>query len=182
MAKTNGPLFSMDASGKFAGALVYSKWKGRPTVRQLVIPSNPQSADQEAARNRVRSGGVAQRHANLTVEILDGETETDKARMITAAPPGQAWNGYLLKCMIGSAFETYTAAQAAWEDLGPTEKTAWSAAAADRTPAFTTVPQTIAGGVATTALTTGNAYFLTMYAFYIAGLYTLPDATPPTYA
>ena len=33
MAKTTGPLFSMDASGKFGGALVFGKWKGRNVVR-----------------------------------------------------------------------------------------------------------------------------------------------------
>jgi len=182
MAKTNGPLFSMDASGKFAGALVYSKWKGRPTVRQLVTPSNPNSADQEAARNRVRSGGVAQRQTNLTADILNGETETDKARLITAAPPGQAWNGYLVKSMVGAGFGNYTAAQAAWGALTAPQKTDWSNAAEARSPAFTTVNQTAAGGIPATALTTGNAYFLTMYALYIAGLYTLPGVVPPTYA
>ena len=103
----------MDASGKFAGALMYSKWKGRPTVRQLVIPSNPQSADQESARNRVRVGGVAQRQTNLTAENLDGETQTDKVRLITAAPPAQAWNGYLIKSMVGPNFVNCTAAQTA---------------------------------------------------------------------
>ena len=51
MAKVSGPLMSMDASGKFGGALVFSKWKGRNVVRQLVIPGNPNSAGQEAARN-----------------------------------------------------------------------------------------------------------------------------------
>jgi len=182
MAKTNGPLFSLDASGKFGGALVFSKWKGRPTVRQLVTPSNPHSADQETARNMVRSGGVAQRQTNLTAEVLNGETETDKARLIGAAPPGQAWNGYLVDSMIGAGAVNYTAAQAAWGALAGGEKTAWDNAAEARVPAFPTVAQTVTGGGAGTPLTTGNGYFLTMYGLYIAGLYTLPGATPPTYA
>lgn len=50
MALTQGPLMSIGASGKFAGTLVYSTWKGRPTVRQLVTPSNPKSAGQVATR------------------------------------------------------------------------------------------------------------------------------------
>lgn len=50
MALTQGPLLSLGASGKFAGALVYSTWKGRPTVRQLVTPSNPKTAGQTAQR------------------------------------------------------------------------------------------------------------------------------------
>jgi hypothetical protein len=41
---------SLDASGSLAGTIVYSKWKGRPYVRQLVVPSNPQSALQVSTR------------------------------------------------------------------------------------------------------------------------------------
>lgn len=41
---------SMDASGSLAGAMVFSRWKGRPLVRELVIPSNPRSAAQYATR------------------------------------------------------------------------------------------------------------------------------------
>lgn len=41
---------SFDASGSLGGAVVFSKWKGRPYVRQLVTPSNPQSASQMATR------------------------------------------------------------------------------------------------------------------------------------
>ena len=52
MAKVTGPLMSMDAAGAFGGTLVFGKWKGRNTVRQLVTPSDPQKAGQTAARNR----------------------------------------------------------------------------------------------------------------------------------
>jgi len=41
---------SLDASGSIAGALVFSKWKGRQYVRQLVVPSNPKSAAQKGFR------------------------------------------------------------------------------------------------------------------------------------
>lgn len=50
MARTTGPLFSLDASGKVGGALVYSRWKGRSYVRRLVVPANPQSVSQVAMR------------------------------------------------------------------------------------------------------------------------------------
>jgi hypothetical protein len=50
MALVTGPLLSLDARGKVAGALVFSNWKGRPVVRQLVTPSNPRSAGQTATR------------------------------------------------------------------------------------------------------------------------------------
>src|SRR5438093_1232926 len=50
MAVVSGPLLSLGASGQLGGAIVFSSWKGRPVVRQLVTPSNPQSAKQVARR------------------------------------------------------------------------------------------------------------------------------------
>jgi hypothetical protein len=50
MALVTGPLLSLDARGKVAGALVFSNWKGRPVVRKLVTPSNPQSGAQTGQR------------------------------------------------------------------------------------------------------------------------------------
>jgi len=50
MARTTGPLMSVDASGKFGGSMVFSKWKGRNYARQLVIPKNPKSAKQTGVR------------------------------------------------------------------------------------------------------------------------------------
>ncbi len=50
MATVTGPLLSLEASGKLGGAIVFGKWKGRPTVRSLVIPANPQSPAQTGQR------------------------------------------------------------------------------------------------------------------------------------
>lgn len=50
MAKVTGPLLSMSASGSVAGAMVFSSSKGRPYVRQLVIPRNPNSNGQQGVR------------------------------------------------------------------------------------------------------------------------------------
>lgn len=50
MALVNGPLFSLDASGTVGDAITFSKWKGRPYVRERVIPSNPKSGAQTGRR------------------------------------------------------------------------------------------------------------------------------------
>ncbi|KKL03779.1 hypothetical protein LCGC14_2622690, partial [marine sediment metagenome] len=50
MVKVNAPAMSLDASGSLAGALTFSKWKGRNYVRQLVRPSNPRSGGQVGVR------------------------------------------------------------------------------------------------------------------------------------
>jgi len=51
MAKVTGPLLSLGGSGSIAKTQVYSKWKGRPYVRRHVIPSNPDTAEQQLTRN-----------------------------------------------------------------------------------------------------------------------------------
>ena len=183
MAKVTGPLMSMDASGKFGGALVYAKWKGRPTVRQLVTPSNPQSADQVAARNAVRAMAAGQHWANVTALVASGETDTDKVLLTAAAPSGQAWNGFLVKSGIGAGQVNYDAAAAAYDALAAGEKTDWDDAAAALTPAIPAVAQQTAGGSSGTPLTAGNVYFIYRYALYVAGVAAAaPTATPPTYS
>lgn len=183
MAKVSGPLMSMDASGAFGGTLVFGKWKGRPTVRQLVTPSNPQTANQMASRNRVRLTGAAQRQVKISTQIKSGQTLTEKALLTAAAPSGYAWNGHLTDSIIGSGGLTYTAAMAAWAALAAGEKTAWETAAGARVPAFTAVAQVGAGGVPATALTRGNVYFVQQYGMFAAGIYTTaPGAVPPTFA
>jgi len=41
----------MDASGSLGGAIVFSKWKGRNYIRQLVTPANPKSGGQVGMRS-----------------------------------------------------------------------------------------------------------------------------------
>lgn len=64
MATVTGPLLSMSASGQVAGSFVFSNWKGRPVVRQLVVPANPNSVLQVSVRAIARFLG--QNYANLT--------------------------------------------------------------------------------------------------------------------
>lgn len=183
MAKVTGPLMSMDASGKFGSAIVFGKWKGRNTVRKLVTPANPMSADQETARNAIRVLGAGQRFANLTTLKRSGETLTDKAELVTLAPSGQAWNGFLVKSAIGVNAATYAAATAAYAALQSGDRTAWASAAAALTPAIPAVAQKSAGGTAATSLTAGEVFYHYVYGLYMAGVVaSVPGATPPTYA
>jgi hypothetical protein len=50
MALVTGPLMSVAASGKYAGSIVFTTWKGRPVARQFVKPSNPKTAMQTGLR------------------------------------------------------------------------------------------------------------------------------------
>jgi len=64
MAIVKGPMMSLDASGSLAGAVVFSKWKGRNYVRQLVTPANPRSGSQTGFRASMKF--LAQIWASLT--------------------------------------------------------------------------------------------------------------------
>jgi len=182
VAKVVGPLMSMDASGGYAGAMVFAKWKGRAYVRQLVTPANPHSADQEAARNKLRVASNGVYWAQRTALMASGETELDRVLIEAEAPAGQAWNGTLVKAAIGAGAANFAAAQTAWTALASGEKTAWSTAAAALTPPIPATAQTAAGGGSTTALVAGQTFFHYRYALYVLGIATAPGATPPTYA
>jgi len=45
---------SLDASGTIAGAITFSKWKGRNYVRQTVVPANPRSGLQTGMRSSMK--------------------------------------------------------------------------------------------------------------------------------
>lgn len=182
MAKVTGPLMSMDARGKYAGALVFGAWKGRNVVRQLVTPANPQSTNQMAARNAVSVTAAAQKFARLATTVRSGTTGTDLEQLKNAAPSGQAWNGTLVKGMIGAGSLTFNAASTAWTALSSSNHTTWDTAAAALAPPFPPVAQKGAGGVAAPSKTAGEGYFIYTYGLFSLGLATLPGATPPTRA
>lgn len=50
MARTTGPLLSMDASGSVGNSITFAKWKGRNYVRRYAIPANPRSTAQISIR------------------------------------------------------------------------------------------------------------------------------------
>ena len=174
-------MFSLDARGKFAGALVFSNLKGRPVVRQLVVPANPQSSDQQVARNRVRVYGAIQHFINATALLGDGRTSMDKDLLIAAAPAGQAWNGNLVKQGIGAGGITYDAAETSWAALAANHA-AWDTAADALVPPIAACNQVDADGIAGTPLTSGNVFFHMQYALFILGIGDAPGAVPQVYA
>lgn len=69
MVKVRAPALSLDASGSLAKTLVFSKWKGRNYVRQLVIPTNPKSGGQVGVRAMFK----------FLSQIWDGLTDANQA-------------------------------------------------------------------------------------------------------
>jgi hypothetical protein len=81
MAIVSGPLHSDAASGKLAGSMVFSRWKGRAYVRQLVTPNNPKSAKQTGVRAMM--GFLAAQYKLLTSSVFTGWTASALARQIS---------------------------------------------------------------------------------------------------
>ena len=82
MARTKGPLFSLQASGQLGGAIVYSIWKGRPYVRILTIPSNPKSGLQVGMRSVFKY--ITQSFSGLTAALKTAWEAENASDNITA--------------------------------------------------------------------------------------------------
>lgn len=124
MARVSGPLMSVDASGKFGGAMVFAKWKGRNYVRQLVTPSNPKAAKQLGVRGMM--GFLAAAWTGLGAPA--------KASYLTAAAARSI-----------SAFNQYVSENLArWQLFeAPTQATP----ATEASSSLTVTTQTLTGGV-----------------------------------
>jgi hypothetical protein len=173
---------SMDARGAFGGALVFGNWKGRPTVRQLVTPSNPASAGQVKVRNELRLTGAAQHFAKTSLQKGSGRIVTDKEAIMAVTPSGYAWNGHLVKNIVGAGGVNYLAATDAYALLTGAQKTAWDTAAAALNPPLPAVAQKIAGNATGATLPPGEVFFVYQFGLFALGIAPQPGAVPPVYA
>lgn len=92
MAKVISPLFSFEASGKIADAMVFFTWKGRNVVRKWTIPTNPMTADQGDIRLKLLSLAKAIKPALLTANLVTALKDM--------TPSGQIWNAYIIKVVM----------------------------------------------------------------------------------
>lgn len=101
MAKLKGPMFSLGASGKIAGALVYFGWKGLNVAREYVIPTNPRSAAQTTQRGYLTAAVAkiheAQARANYP---LDEDDQTAYALLGATFPTPRTWFNTIVKLWI----------------------------------------------------------------------------------
>lgn len=94
MAKVNGPLYSMSASGKIADAMVFFGWKGLGVVRKWLKPANPQSEAQGDQRIMMggtgRAVGEVRPNASFAQQLID----------LGLIPGGQTKQSFLVKYII----------------------------------------------------------------------------------
>lgn len=93
MAKVTGPLLSLDASGSVASTMTFSRWKGINYVRQRVIPTYSNTADQMAVRDLITDASKAWK-AGSTI----GGTAIDSAYKLAyaTASSGMGMSGFNL--------------------------------------------------------------------------------------
>ncbi len=106
MAKVIGPLQSLDASGKFANSMVFSKWKGINVVRQYVIPTYRNTDEQKAVRDIVSDASIAWKEED-TVGAVEIDTAYKAAYDLAAS--GSAYSGFNLfikECMTENLVDT----------------------------------------------------------------------------
>ena len=92
MAKWKSPLFS-DIRNKLGDNVVFSMWKGRPYMREYVIPANPKSKAQTA--NRLHMAAIIE----LYQTNVKGNDAHKTAWNVAALP--KTISGYNLFCQYG---------------------------------------------------------------------------------
>ncbi len=96
MAKVDGPLFSLEARGKIADAIVFFPWKGRHAVRRWLKPTNPRDVDQKIIRQKMAGiGKVVSRITSPSTTMPNGSAQVVAFKAKT--PAAQIWNAYLVK-------------------------------------------------------------------------------------
>lgn len=99
MALVKGPLFSIEARGKIADAMVHFPWKGRNCVRKWLKPANPRDIDQRIVRQKLAACGK-----NVTRISVSSDTLPDGSAnyyMIKAkTPANNIWNAFFTKTVM----------------------------------------------------------------------------------
>lgn len=90
MAIVTAPLFSFGARGKLAKSLVYLGWKGLATVRQYVVPANPNSTGQATQRGYFGAAVAAWQGAGWNAADLAAWN----AKAALAASPRSGFNEF----------------------------------------------------------------------------------------
>lgn len=112
MAKVQGALFSIEASGQFAKAMVFDR---RGHVRAYTTPKNAQSGPQGDVRQRMLA-------VQNSIRAI-GPTTRDAVKAV--APVDYRWNSYLVGQAIGSGAVTFNASTAAYTALAAPEQADW---------------------------------------------------------
>lgn len=112
MAKTTGPLFSLDSRGTVGSTLTYSYWRGVNYVRARVVPHNPNSSLQQAIRGIISQASKAWRDEETDAETTTIDSDYKEAYdEVAAGQPLSGFNLFIRDTVAkndGSAFDPET--------------------------------------------------------------------------
>ena len=169
MARTNGALFSMEASGKFGDAIVFDK---RGFAKFYKKPTDSKT---ETQGNNRQMTGTAQKSVKAigdTTKMLIAEAAVD------AGSKSYRWNSYLVKIMLGPNYSILQASRAIFAALTPAEKDTWEAEANSLNLATVSLDYAVDA-----AMTPGEQLFSQAKALYSIGIHSAtgdPDGTNAT--
>ncbi len=93
MAKVDGPLFSLEARGKIADAMVFFPWKGRHVVRQWLKPAQKNSTVQGYVRASLSA--IGKQISKILAKNNGGAVDSEYYQYLTSkAPEGMNWNAF----------------------------------------------------------------------------------------
>lgn len=99
MAKVKGPLFSIEARGKIADAMVHFPWKGRNVVRKWIAPANPRDHDQQVIRQKMAICGK-----NAKIILTPADLAPNGSQMYALikdkTPATDIWNAFLAETVM----------------------------------------------------------------------------------
>lgn len=113
MAKVINPLLSGVASGQLGGMMTFDK---RGYVRQYVVPANPQTAAQQAQRNKL---GDIQRELKLLGPTLRADLKSAF---------GYRWNSVIVHELLANGGAGYTMYETEFNAFIAGDQTAWASA------------------------------------------------------
>lgn len=138
MAKVDGPLFSLEARGKIADAVVYFPWKGRHVVRQWLKPTNKMSTLQGYLRAALKAIGkwVKEIHSSGQGDALDSIVYQAATSSADAGLNWNAWigQGFLDYLQAAGTFVTgsLTDLVVDYSSLNTTDLAAWASNATEQ--------------------------------------------------
>lgn len=159
MAKVQGPLMSMSASGTVGDSITFDK---RGFVRNRVIPANPQTPAQGNVRQQLL--GIQKAISKVGITVINA--------VKTLAPTSYRWNSFLLQRVLGAASSEFEASRTAYAALTAPQRQAYEDAAL----ALGLVDQSLVYASDPT-LTAGLALFAVARALYSLGI-NVADGAP----
>ena len=181
MAKVSGGLFSVDARGSFAGAVVFAGSSGGLVAKKLTKPKNNKSEAQNFARNSVRVAAELQAYIAVTTEVNSYFGVRDKEFLSKKAPDNHTWSSYLMVLLVSGGQARLDLVRGEWLSKTPESRALYLDATKNTNPRHKNVVLLKANDEKLMNYSRGLSLFYYNKAIVEAGLYSGNIDLPQTY-